>query len=104
MSSKDKKTKEDKMNKTKVRQVETYDGSFLMSPKNDFCFKGIFGDENNKDILISFLSAVMRIKPERFADLELINTELTREFMEDRKGVLDVRVKLKDGAEIDIEI
>lgn len=93
-----------KKGKYKVRQIETYDGSFLMSPKNDYCFKQIFGDEKNKDLLISFLSAVMRIKPERFADLELANTELMREFVEDRKGILDVKVKLKDGIEIDIEI
>lgn len=28
------------------------DDEFLMSPKNDFAFKKLFGDERNKDILI----------------------------------------------------
>ncbi|KNF09757.1 hypothetical protein CLPU_2c02090 [Gottschalkia purinilytica] len=88
---------------SKVRRIESNEG-FLMSPKNDFAFKMLFGDPKNKDILISFLSAVMKIKEERFEELELINTELTREFVEDKKGILDIRVKLKDGTEIDIEI
>ena len=92
-----------KKNIRKIRQIDT-GGEFLMSPKNDFAFKKLFGDENNKDILISFLSAVMKIEEEKFGELELINTELTREFSEDKKGILDVRVKLKDGEEIDIEI
>ena len=75
-----------------------------MSPANDFAFKMLFGDENNKHILISFLSSVLRIKTERFAGLELMNTELTREFAEDRSGILDVRGRLKDESQIDIEI
>ncbi len=88
----------------KIRRLKTLDGSFLMSPKNDFVFKTIFGDEKNKDILISFLSAIMKIETDKFEDLKFMNTELPREFIEDRMGILDVRVKLKDKTEIDIEI
>ena len=35
------------------------------------------------------------------AGTELINTELLREFVDDKKGVLDVRAKLKGGKQID---
>ena len=62
-----------KKNRRHIRWIETCNNELLMSPANDFAFKMLFGDENNKDILISFLSAVLRIKPERFAGLELIN-------------------------------
>ena len=37
-------------------------------------------------------------------EIELINTELLREFAEDRKGILDVRAKIKMVKHIDIEI
>jgi predicted transposase/invertase (TIGR01784 family) len=46
----------------------------------------------------------MGIKKEELQDLQLVNLELQREFLEDKLGILDVRVKLKDGTDIDIEI
>jgi hypothetical protein len=88
----------------KARYIKTDQGTLLMSPKNDFVFKSIFGDEKNKDILSAFLSAVMGIKKVELEDLQLVNLELQREFLEDKLGILDVRVKLKDGTDIDIEI
>ena len=75
-----------------------------MSPKNDFVFKLIFGDEKNKDILTAFVSATLRLTQEEFLGIELLNTELLREFKEDKKGILAVRVKTKEGKHIDIEI
>ena len=75
-----------------------------MSPKIDFVFKLIFGDEKNKDLLIAFLSAVLGVPVEDFEGIEIINSELLREFAEDKKGILDVRAKTKQGKQIDIEI
>lgn len=80
------------------------DDDFIMSPKVDFVFKLIFGDEKNKDVLIAFLSAVLRLPKEEFQEIEFLNTELLREFKEDKKGILDVRVKTKRNEHIDIEI
>ncbi len=77
---------------------------FIMSPKIDFVFKLIFGDEKNKDILIAFLSATLRLNKEDFQGIEFLNTELLKEFKEDKKGILDVRVKTKNNEHIDIEI
>ena len=89
--------------KCKGKQIPMDDG-FLMSPKVDFAFKLIFGDEKNKDLLIAFLSAVLGLPAEEFEGIEIINGELLREFAEDRKGILDVRAKTKQGKQIDIEI
>ncbi|WP_263488235.1 Rpn family recombination-promoting nuclease/putative transposase [Clostridium sp. FP2] len=44
---------------------------FLMSPKIDFVFKLLFGDEKNKDILIGFLSAVLKMSQEDFIGIEI---------------------------------
>ena len=89
--------------KGKTKRTSTDDG-FLMSPKVDFVFKLIFGDEKNKDLLIAFLSAVLGMPVEDFEGIEIINSELLREFAEDKKGILDVRAKTKHGKQIDIEI
>ena len=43
-------------------RIITNDGSFIMSPKNDFTFKLLFGDEKNEDITISFLMAILKIR------------------------------------------
>ena len=80
------------------------DDNFIMSPKVDFTFKLLFGDPKHKDLLIALLSAVLGLPEEQFADIEIINTELLREFKEDKKGILDVRVRTKEGKQIDIEI
>lgn len=68
-----------------------------MSPKVDFVFKLIFGDEKNKDLLIAFLSAVLNVLIEEFERIEIIISELLREFSEDKKGILDVRVRRNKG-------
>lgn len=80
------------------------DDGFIMSPKNDFVFKLLFGDEKNKDLLIDFLNSILNTPHSELEDIELINTELLREFAEDRKGILDVRARTKVGEQIDIEI
>ena len=85
------------------KQIPMDDG-FLMSPKIDFVFKLIFGDEKNKELLIALLSAILRVPKEDFEGLEIVNSELLREFAEDKKGILDVRVKTKGGKQIDVEI
>ena len=76
----------------------------LMSPKIDFVFKLIFGDSKHKEITIAFLTAVLNLPAGVLADIEIINSELLREYKEDKKGILDVRVKTQDGRQITIEI
>lgn len=44
-------------------------------PKNDLAFKKIFGDEKHKNILISFLNAVLDFKDNlSIVDVSLANT------------------------------
>lgn len=83
---------------------KTIDDNFIMSPKIDFAFKLLFGDPNNIDLLQSLLTAILNVPKEELNDLQIINSELPRQFAEDKKGILDVRAKTKDGKEIDIEI
>ncbi len=44
-------------------------------PKNDVAFKKIFGDERHKEVLISFLNAILDFKDEKvIVDVKLDNT------------------------------
>ena len=92
------------MNEGKIVGSNHLNNDFIMSPKIDFVFKLIFGDEKNIDILRGFLSAVFAISKEELEEIYLINTELYKWFKEDKKGILDVRVITKSKEQIDIEI
>jgi predicted transposase/invertase (TIGR01784 family) len=45
----------------------------FINPKTDFAFKKIFGDEQNKDILISFLNAILYQGNSTIESLEILN-------------------------------
>ncbi|MGL5152770.1 MAG: Rpn family recombination-promoting nuclease/putative transposase [Clostridium sp.] len=75
--------------------------SFSMKVKNDYVFKRIFGDENNKDILIDFLKAVLKVN---INDIEILNSELSKENITDKKSILDIRATIDKNINIDIEI
>ncbi|MBF8984832.1 Rpn family recombination-promoting nuclease/putative transposase [Lutibacter sp. B2] len=77
-----------------------------LKPLNDFIFKKLFGENEVKDNLIAFLNAVLDRKDiDRLLTLEIIdNKELTREMIDDKTGILDVRAKTADGMQLDIEV
>jgi predicted transposase/invertase (TIGR01784 family) len=50
------------------------------------------------------LTDVLHTPEGELADIEIINSELLREYKEDKKGILDVRAKTKGGQQINIEI
>ena len=76
----------------------------LLSLTNDFVFKLVLGDPNNSDILADFLSGVIKLSPEDFEDICLVDPHLRREDEHDKLSILDVKVKTKTGKTIDIEI
>jgi predicted transposase/invertase (TIGR01784 family) len=86
------------------KKVRSKDDNFIMSPKYDFVFKYIFGNEKHKDLLIALLRDILALPEEEFDGIEIINSELLKTFKEDKKGILDVRVKTKSGKQIDVEI
>ena len=86
-----------------MRVIKTKDGREILLPSNDYIFKLIFGDERNKQILKSFLAAVLDIDKNDF-DITIINTELLPETNDDKYGILDVCVKTNTGKIINIEI
>ena len=75
----------------------------LLDIKNDFVFKQVFGIEKNKNVLMSFLNAILKGKP-KIIDLELLNTD-TPKLVKNGLGIrLDVKAKVSDNTFVDIEI
>ena len=94
-------TKETKKQGEKAMEVEISER--YVNPYTDFGFKKLFGTELNKDLLISFLNALLRDKPE-ITDLTYLNNEHLGEGILDRKAVFDVYCKMADGTRIIVEM
>ncbi len=76
----------------------------FINPKTDYVFKKIFGSSQSKDILISFLNAIIYEGNSIIADLEIINPHLPPQIEGLKDTYLDVRAKLKDGSIVIIEM
>ena len=75
----------------------------LLDIKNDFVFKLVFGDENNTNVLISFLNAVLRGHP-KIVDVQVLNNESPK-LVKNGLGVrFDIKAKVSDDTFVDIEI
>lgn len=75
----------------------------LLDIKNDFVFKQVFGIEKNKNVLMSFLNAILKGNP-KIIDLELLNTDSPK-LIKNGLGIrLDVKAKVSDNTFVDIEI
>ena len=74
---------------------------FLMKPKIDFAFKEIMANETART---GFLAAVLELNPESIKETVILNTFLRREHEDDKQGILDVRLRMDNETEIDIEI
>ena len=75
----------------------------LLDPKMDFVFKNIFGNEKNPKILISFLNATLKPKY-LITSVEMKNTDINKDYIEDKFSRLDVKATTSNNEVINIEI
>ncbi|OCL26022.1 transposase [Orenia metallireducens] len=74
-----------------------------LNPRVDFAFKKLFGSEENKDILISFINSVLD-KEEQIKDLVLKNPYNSKNFKNDKLSILDVKAVDEKGNWYNIEM
>ena len=79
-------------------------GRRLLSPKLDFVFKLVFGDENNVDILRSFLAAELGGPGGGLGEITIVDPNLRAEALGDKFGVLDLKVRTADGGTVIVEV
>lgn len=70
----------------------------FINPKIDFAFKKIFGSEDSKDILISFLNALIYEAQPIIHDLEILNPYLAPKIRGVKDTYLDIKAKIIDSA------
>lgn len=86
--------------------INDFEDRFILDPKNDVVFQRIFGSPENEDILISFLNALLeKTEKEKIKHIEYVDTKLSDiETIDDKIGILDVRVVTENGTNINVEI
>ncbi|KJU83028.1 hypothetical protein MBAV_004775 [Candidatus Magnetobacterium bavaricum] len=73
--------------------------------RNDVAFKKIFGNENKKGILISFLNSVLDLSGDRaIDDITILNPYQTPELPNSKESILDIRARDKRGVIFIVEI
>ena len=73
--------------------------------KNDIAFRKIFGNENKKIILISFLNAVMKLTGnDAIEDVEILNPYQLPIIKNLKASIIDVKARDKKGKTYIIEM
>ena len=75
--------------------------NFLMSPKVDYCFKELLA---YPEIRKGFVAAILNKDPEEIAETTLMPTILSKDTEDGKYGILDVRVRMKNGSQMDLEM
>jgi hypothetical protein len=76
----------------------------FINPKTDFAFKKIFGSNQSKPILISFLNAMIYDGNPTITDLEIIDPYLASRVQYLKDSYLDVKARLTGGTTVIIEM
>ena len=98
------KTRKSVSTKKEISQCKTLkekQEDFIMLPTVDFCFKELMQNDN---IRKNIIAALLNVPSSEVENTELMPTILRKESKDDKYGILDVRVKLKDGEQIDFEM
>ncbi len=75
------------------------------NPKNDIAFKKIFGNENQKEILISFLNSILDFKDNQaITKIELKNPYQLPDIKELKETILDIKATNKNKESFIVEM
>ena len=74
-----------------------------ITPKVDLAFKKLFGVEENKDLLISFINSIVG-QADQVEEIILLNPYNPQNFRLDKLSILDIKAKGVDGKRFNIEI
>jgi predicted transposase/invertase (TIGR01784 family) len=74
-----------------------------VNPKIDLVFKKLFGSEENKDILLSLINAILPLE-QQVAKITLKNPYNVSDYAEGKLSILDIKAEGEDGRLFDIEM
>jgi predicted transposase/invertase (TIGR01784 family) len=76
-----------------------------IDPKIDCVFNALLGSEENRNLLVHFLNAILTSDlTAPITEVEILNPYIDKEFLDDKLSVVDVKVKDREGRLYQIEI
>ena len=76
-----------------------------IDPKVDYAFKRLFGRDQNRDLLLHLLNAVLQLRvQDRLTELQLLNPFSDKESLDDKMSIVDVKARDQQGRLFDIEM
>jgi len=73
--------------------------------KNDIAFRKIFGNENKKEVLISFLNAILDFEEKhKITDVTILNPYQLPKFRDGKATIIDVKAKDQSDREFIVEM
>lgn len=73
--------------------------------KNDVAFRKIFGNENKKEVLISFLNAILDFgEKHKIIDVTILNPYQLPKFRDGKATIIDVKARDQSGREFIVEM
>ena len=77
----------------------------FISPQNDFAFKRIFGNEQHKEVLISFLNSVLDLSGERqVVEVKIVDPYQVPRLEQFKETILDIKATCQSGREFIVEM
>ena len=74
-----------------------------INPRVDFAFKKLFGSEENKDLLISLINAI--ISPtDQITEIELKNPYSLANYRAGKMSIMDIKARDKTGKWFNVEM
>ena len=74
-----------------------------INPRVDFAFKKLFGSEENKDLLISLINAIVS-EQEQVVEVELKNPYNLADYQAGKMSILDIKAKSENGRWFNVEM
>ena len=84
-----------------THRTDLNNDNFIMLPTVDFCFKELM---QNEKVRHGFLAALLGKRQDEISTTELLPTILRKKSLDDKYGILDVRIRMTDGTQIDLEM
>ncbi len=74
-----------------------------INPRVDFAFKKLFGSEENKDLLLSLINAIL-VEQDSIAEIELKNPYNLADYYAGKMSILDIKARDEKGRWLNIEM
>ncbi|MDR2819014.1 MAG: Rpn family recombination-promoting nuclease/putative transposase [Desulfovibrio sp.] len=75
-----------------------------LSPKDDFVFRKLFGDQNHIDMVVDFLKSFVKLPDKDYAEITIADPKMVPPTKDGKTCILDLKLRTRAGEIIHVEI